>query len=52
MSKPTSYQIRRDGVTLLNSPIPLCGYSPKKLRQIVAAGHKYYVDGKYQRKIE
>lgn len=52
MSKTTSYEIRRDGVTLLNSPIPLCGYSPKMLRQIVADGHKYYVDGKYQRKIE
>lgn len=52
MSKTTSYEIRRDGVTVCASSVPLCGYSPKMLRKIVADGYKYYVDGKYQRKIE
>lgn len=46
------YEIRREGKTVCASPLPLCGYGKPKLREIVAAGYRYYVNGKMQRKIE
>ncbi len=51
-SAQTTYEIRKDGVNVCTSAIPLCGYTQKMLRQIVAAGYRYCVNGKIQRKIE
>lgn len=50
-NKTDKYEIRRNGETIAHSSDPMLGYDPKKLRKIVADGHQYYVDGKYQRKI-
>lgn len=46
------YEIRKDGVVYATSALPLCGYSRNLLRQIVADGYRYCVNGKIQRKIE
>ena len=46
------YEIHRNCVTMLQSQIPLCGYSVKMLKKILADGHRYYVNGKMVRKIE
>lgn len=46
------YELRKDGNTICQSPIPFLGYRKPQLRQIVNDGYKYYVDGKYQRKVE
>lgn len=46
------HEIRKDGVVVVTSTIPRCGYTQKLLRQIVAAGYRYCVNGKIQRKIE
>lgn len=46
------YEIRRDGETVCRSPIPMCGYGAKMLKEIIAAGYRYYIDGKLQRKVE
>ncbi len=51
-SAKTTYEIRKDGVIVCASTIPLCGYTQKMLRQIVATGYRYCVNGKIQRKIE
>lgn len=52
MNEKHVYEVRRNGETVCVSSVPQCGESLKKLRQIVADGHQYYVDGKYQRKPE
>ena len=44
------YEIRRGGVTVCRSGLERCGYSEKLLRQIIAAGYGYYVDGKRAKK--
>lgn len=46
------YEIRRDGSTVCASSLPMCGYPAKLLREMIAAGYRYYVDGKLQRKAE
>lgn len=48
----TVYEIRMDGRTICTSSIPMCGYRREVLRQIVAAGFLYCVNGKVQRKNE
>lgn len=48
----TIYEIRRGGETVCRSNIPMLGYSAKLLRQMVADGYRYYVDGKMQRRID
>lgn len=40
------YELKLFGTTMLRSPIPLCGYTPERLRKILAAGYEYYCDGK------
>ena len=52
MATKEKYEIRRDGVTVCSSNIPRCGYGIKLLREMVAIGYRYYVDGKMQKKIE
>lgn len=47
-----AYEIRRDGETVCCSSFPRCGYSAKLLREMIAAGYRYYVAGKLQRKVE
>lgn len=47
-----NYEIRRDGSTVCRSSIPRCGYPAKLLREMIAAGFRYYVDGKLQRRPE
>ncbi len=44
------YEIRRGGVTVCRCCQVRCGYSEKLLRQIIAAGYGYYVDGKRAKK--
>lgn len=44
------YCILRGGVVLCRSPLPWCGYPPKQVRQMVADGYTYTVDGK-ERKV-
>lgn len=46
------YEIRRDGVTVCSSTMPRCGYSAKTIREMIAAGYRYYADGKMQKKVE
>lgn len=48
----TVYEIRRDGVTVCASSLPMLGYSVKRLRGLLADGYRYYAGGKLQRKIE
>lgn len=50
--KKTVYEIRMGGETVCYSSLPRLGYTAKRLREILAAGFKYYVGGKIQRKIE
>ena len=38
--------ILRGNVVLCRSSVPYCGYAPKKVRQMIADGHRYLVDGK------
>lgn len=52
MEEKHLYEIRRGGETICTSHVPRLGYTPKRLREMVADGYKYYVDGKLQRKIE
>lgn len=40
------YCILRGGVVLCLSSVPWCGYPPKQVRQMVADGYVYTVDGK------
>ena len=44
------YKIIRGDVVLCRSSLPCCGYQPKKVRQMIADGHRYLVDGK-ERKV-
>lgn len=46
------FEIRRDGDTVCVSSVPRCGYSAKLLREMMADGYRYYVNGKLQRKVE
>ena len=43
------YKILRGDVVLCRSSVPYCGYPPKKVRQMIADGHRYTVDGKEKR---
>lgn len=43
------YCILRGGVVLCRSSQPWLGYPPKKVRQMIADGHQYTVDGKEKR---
>lgn len=49
---PKQYEIRRDGEVVCASSLPMCGYTPKRLREMLAAGYRYYVNGKLERKVE
>lgn len=40
------YEIRKDGVVCCASSLPLCGYSPKTLKEMQAAGFELYADSK------
>lgn len=44
------YEIRRGGVTVCRSGLERCGYSEKQLREMIAVGYGYYVDGKRAKK--
>jgi len=46
------YEIRREGRIMCTSPLPMCGYDRSKLREILAAGYRYYVNGKMQKKLQ
>lgn len=46
------YEIRRGGETMEHSSVPMLGKTVKQLRQMVADGYRYYVDGKMKRRIE
>ena len=50
--KKMIYEIRRGGETMEHSSVPMLGKTVKQLRQMVADGYRYYVDGKLQRRIE
>lgn len=43
------YCIIRGNVVLCRSSVPYCGYPPKKVRQMIADGYQYTVDGKEKR---
>ena len=43
------YCILRGDLVLCRSSVPYCGYTPKKVRQMIADGHQYTVDGKEKR---
>lgn len=49
---PDKYEIRLSGETVCVSSVPKCGYSAKTLREMLAAGYRYYVNGKMERKVE
>lgn len=40
------YTIRKDGLTIVQSSIPACGYTPEELKSLRAAGYALYADGK------
>lgn len=40
------YKILRGDVVLCRCSVPWCGYAQKKLRQMIADGYRYTVDGK------
>ena len=44
------YCILRGNVVLCRSSVPWCGYAPKQVRQMVADGYRYTIDGK-ERKV-
>lgn len=44
------YCILRGDVVLCRNSLPYCGYPVKLLRQMIADGHRYTVDGK-ERKV-
>lgn len=45
------YEIRRNGETVCVSSQPQCGYPAKTVRDMMAAGYQYVVDGKAVRKV-
>ena len=40
------YTIRKNGVDVVESDIPGCGYSSQELKELAAAGYELYKDGK------
>ena len=46
------YEIRREGETVCRSSLPRCGYSAGGLKDMLASGYRYYIDGKIQRRLE
>lgn len=52
MKDDCRFEIRRDGVCFCRSNIPYCGYSVRKIKEMISCGYRYYADGKMQRKIE
>lgn len=40
------YKILRGDVVLCRSSLLCCGYQPKQVRQMIADGYRYLVDGK------
>lgn len=40
------YTIRKNGMDVVASSIPGCGYSTQELKELAAAGYELYVDGK------
>lgn len=46
------YEIRRDGETVCRSSLPRCGYCAQRLKEMIASGYRYYIDGKLQRRLE
>lgn len=45
------YEIRRNGETVCVSSMPYYGYPAKTVRDMMAAGYQYAVDGKAVRKV-
>ena len=45
------YEIRRNGEKVCVSSLPCCGYPVRMLRDMLAAGYQYFVDGKVIRKV-
>lgn len=45
------YCILRGDVVLCRSSLPYCGYPLKTMRDMMAAGYQYVVDGKSVRKV-
>lgn len=52
MMEKARFEIRRNGETVCASSLPMCGYTPKRLRGMLADGYRYYCDGKLIRKAE
>lgn len=44
------YTIRKNGVDVVESDIPGCGYSTQQLKELAAAGYELYKDGKKARR--
>lgn len=44
--KGVLYEIRKDGIVIAQSYLPLCGYSPQEIKNLQAAGFELYADGK------
>ena len=40
------YTIRKNGVDVVQSNLPGCGYSTQQLKELAAAGYELYKDGK------
>lgn len=40
------YTIRKNGVDIVESSLPGCGYSAQELKELAAAGFELYQDGK------
>lgn len=40
------YTIRKNGMDVVESSIPGCGYSTQELKELAAAGYELYMDGK------
>lgn len=47
-----AYEIRLDGSPVCRSSLPRCGYPVKLLRDMIAAGYRYYIGGKLQRRVD
>lgn len=39
------YEIRKDGVVCCASYLPLCGYTPQTIREMMEAGFELWADG-------
>lgn len=52
MASEHIYEIQnRDGEVVCTSPIQQLGYSADRMKQILADGYSYYIDGKPLRKL-